>query len=143
METFGKYMLIFIVSLLLYFITIFFDSTYIKNIFSPNIFTISIAIFSIYMSLTAILISQLCILKKAAELNTTPIIKSIKSSIVEYMSIMVALFIFSNIATAKNITEYDILIQHGLFAGMVFMLSLQIWIMYDVTKSLLICLDNA
>lgn len=84
MVTIGRYTSMLFMSIILYFIQKYFECEYIDLYLAQNSLSLSLMMFTVFMSLTGVLVTQLYILKQKLPIDMKCVSKSIHKSTIEY-----------------------------------------------------------
>lgn len=113
-------------------------SCFVSDVVFNNTFLISIAIFAIHASTSAILISQLNILNIQHEINVSATLVSIKNSFFENALLIFCVLVISILHSRTIVVEYpQELINYILSFFLLIILTSQLWIIYDILIGIL------
>lgn len=143
MATLGRYTLMLFVSIILYLIQKYFECNYIDLYLVQNSLSISLMIFTVFMSLTGILVTQLYILKQKLPIDMKCLSKAIHKSTIEYICILLVIFLESNLFTSNKFISLYAYAKDYLVIILIWMLIIQLWIMYDFVNAICQAFENS
>lgn len=113
------------------------QSHFIDDVIFNSAFIISIAIFAIHASSSAILISQLNILNRQFKINFLSTLVSIKNSLIEDALLIFGIFFVSIAHGGTFFVEYSHVINSIMSFLLLALLVAQLWIIYDTLIAVL------
>lgn len=117
------------------------ESPYLEDFFADNAVLLGVAVFAVHAASSAILISQLAILRNNLKFNFDTVCKSIQNSFIESFVLLLGIIICAIANGSKYMIQlYEVKIY--LSTALLFCVIALLAIVYDTCKAIIICFQQ-